>query len=662
MKKSYAYRNLIIASFAFLLIISFSKNLTAQNKAAQKWFEKGRKSENGDQKLTFFQKAITQDPSFTEAYYNLALVYKEKGQLEKARQFLGRALLSRPNNLKNDLRLNIVYEMGVVKHKLGQLQDAKKSLLGALNLKCTKKNKVAILNELGQVLIEIGEYDAAILRYKQAKAIDSKNSVATEGIRKAERLKDINKYYSKGVQFLRDHRFQNAITKFEKVLELDENFKDANEKLEQARNEYATQRENENEWQLKYGDEFTNLQSKEERQKKLGMKLGATIERDDNNQRTALSNPAEASYQQGLQCLKNQEWDSAIKSFELTLSITPDFMDAESLLKKAKYGFETNTRSRILNQFYQEGISLLQHREWVKAVIAFEKVLDLNAGHQNAKQKLKEAQNSLDKEGFEIAKKRYYEQAMSAYNSGNWMQVVMLLEKLQKLDTYYKDINEKLTFARSQIDKWKQDSEWERFYQEGEAAFQKKDWVRAVIAYGKAEMLNSNYRDVQIKLLMSQDELHQHSNAGGRLASKPNLRYRIKESWWVILVGFLIPICGIYIFGPSLRGRFYLFLGLHDKASDLYLKLLTKGTISDKLLLALLNLYLLENRRDELAIKIYERTLRLNLGLDEKVKEEVSVIVSQHYIKNWRNDTSAINKKIDDYIKTESKNLAKVEK
>lgn len=660
MKNKHLSQFIIIQLITILLTIGASDQLLSQNKAAVKWFEKGQKINDLDQKVTFYLKATMLDPSFAEAYYNLALTYENKGQLEKAHQFLGRALISRPNDLDNQLRLKIVYEMGVIQRKLGRYRDAKESLLGALNLVNKKDTKLTILSELGHVLIQIGNYDEAIVRYKQAAQLDPKNSSYQQSIEEAERLKQIDLYYSKGVQFLRERQFQKAIRHFEKALSLDKNFKDTKEKLNKAKKELLALQENERAWRAEYGPEAFSLVSKEERNKELGKKLEASMKKSEAKRKILSTNPAEISYQKGLLYLQNEQWEKAIKSFEVALSITPDYMDAEQQLQLAQLGLEQSTRNRILERYYNEGISLLNSQKWVKAIIAFEKVLELGPNYEDVELKLKQAQDGLEKEGVEIAKQRYYEQALLAFNDKDWVPAVTLFEKLQKLDANYKDTNEKLASAQVQLEESTQDHDIVKLYQQGEDALKSKDWLKAVIAFGKIEMINPYFRDVKKHLSQARDELNRRTKLMSNQASNSDPKRLSGFAWLLIGGGFIVPIIGIFILGPSLRGRLYLFLGLHDKASKLYLHLVDKGTISDRLLLALLHLYLLENRRDELVIKIYERTLRLNLGLDKKKKDEVSAVVTQHYIKNWELDAKAIATKLDEYLKKETDELAKI--
>lgn len=653
-------RIMIIGLAAISFVIGGSGQLLSQNKAALKWFEKGQKTNDLDQKLNFYMKATTLDPSFTEAYYQLALTYEKKEQLDKARQFLGRALISRPNNLDNELRLKIVYEMGVIQRKLGRYRDAKESLLGALNLVNKRDMQLAILNELGTVLIQIGAYDDAIVRYKQAIKLDPENSDYQEGIQEAERLKQIDQYYMKGIQSLRERQFQKAITNFERVLSLDENFKDATDKLNEAKQELSALQENEREWHTEYEPESFSLYSKEERKKELDEKLVTTMKSAEVKQKASLTNPAEASYQKGLAYLKNKQWEKAMKSFEVALSITPDYMDAEAQLKIAQRGLEKSTSNRILDRYYREGLSLLDDKKWVKAIIAFEKVIELEPNHQDAKIKLKQAQNGLEKQGAETAKQRYYEQASMAFNDKDWVSAEMLFEKLQELDAHYRDVGKKLAFIRVQLEESSQDRDLIKLYQEGEEALKKEDWLKAVIAFGKAEMINPTFRDVKMNLAKARAELDKQSKLTENKIYRADQKNIGKVVGLLIGGGFVLPIIGVLIFGPSLRGRLYLFLGLHDKSSKLYLHLVDKGTISDKLLLALLHLYLIENRRDELAIKIYERALRLNLGLDKKKKGEVSSIVAHYYIKNWELNARAIDAKLEECIKRETEDLAEI--
>jgi tetratricopeptide (TPR) repeat protein len=97
----------------------------SQNKAAEKWYLQGQKASQSDEKVTYYQKAIALDPSYTEAYYELGVIYDQKAQSDQAMHYLGRALFSRPGNISDELRFKIVLQIGQVQTKLNRHREAR---------------------------------------------------------------------------------------------------------------------------------------------------------------------------------------------------------------------------------------------------------------------------------------------------------------------------------------------------------------------------------------------------------------------------------------------------------------------------------------------------------------------------------------------------------
>jgi hypothetical protein len=130
------------------------------------------------------------------------------------------------------------------------------------------------------------------------------------------------------------------------------------------------------------------------------------------------------------------------------------------------------------------------------------------------------------------------------------------------------------------------------------------------------------------------------------------------QIFWISLgLIVLLPGIGLLVFSPDVRGRLYLRLDQQDKVTRLYHRLLDNGSISDKLCLALLNQYMLENRTDELALKVFERALRLHLLTDQTKQEEVSTVLTQHYLGGWQKQANEIDKKINKLLDSEIENI-----
>jgi tetratricopeptide (TPR) repeat protein len=102
----------------------------------------------------------------------------------------------------------------------------------------------------------------------------------------------------------------------------------------------------------------------------------------------------------------------------------------------------------------------------------------------------------------------------------------------------------------------------------------------------------------------------------------------------------VLPVFGILLVSPATRARLYLMQGSYSKAAKIYEKLLLKNPGKIKYYPLLANIYLLENRRDKAALKVFETILKLNIYT--KKREEINSIMANHYLTQGKTDASAI--------------------
>jgi tetratricopeptide (TPR) repeat protein len=144
-------------------------------------------------------------------------------------------------------------------------------------------------------------------------------------------------------------------------------------------------------------------------------------------------------------------WDQAVKSFEAVLMINPNHGEARKQLQIAQKELEKFMQNRIIQKYFGEGLKEFGKQDWIKAIIAFEKVLSLQPNHQPAKENLKKAQTRLENAGTNSAKKHYYEQALLAINEEDWVLAEALFNKINNLDQNYKDVPTQLKLVKSKL-------------------------------------------------------------------------------------------------------------------------------------------------------------------------------------------------------------------
>ncbi|MFQ6115494.1 MAG: tetratricopeptide repeat protein, partial [bacterium] len=271
--------------------------LLSQSSAAD-WYDQGQQAQSIDEKIQAFGNVIRLDPTYIEAYYYLGLAYKMKGELAKAEIALNKAYFKNPYALNNEIKTNILYELGTLYSSLGKLDEAKDALQGAKELSVDKTSKRKACYELGQIYIKVGNYDKALNELNEGIALLPPNAELFEkAINLAEEKKSINDKYNTANSLLISERYDEAIKLLEDVLKMDANFKQAQQKLQEAKD--AVQQIN------KY--------------KRLN-----------------------ALYEQATTELNNGSVNDAIILFEQIVNVDPDYKDVSRLIQRAEAQLENN--------------------------------------------------------------------------------------------------------------------------------------------------------------------------------------------------------------------------------------------------------------------------------------------------------------------------------
>jgi tetratricopeptide (TPR) repeat protein len=603
----------------------------AQQKDAKKWYKQAEAAKSLDEKISLFQKAISLDPSYAEAYYELGVAHAQRAELDQAMENLGRALFARPTNLAEALRHKIVFEIGKIQAQQGRYNEAKESLIGALNLAANKAERVLVLQAFARILVEAQFFEEAISRYEELLQLDNKNKPQyAEALQEARRLQAIDEIYQQGLTYLKGHRFQNAIESFEKVVSQESKFRDVENRLNEARQQLGTIQANERAFHSSTSEPKVSTTQQLANQISSAARLTSTA-----------SGTEQQILEKGLQSMKNEAWHEALQAFETVLRLNPANLVAADMIRQVQEALENSMENRIVQKYYSQGLAYLKDNNWVNAIISFEKVLSLNPGHSNAKENLSRAQAGLDLAGLESAKQRYYEQGMQAIQNQDWIFAESLFNKLLSLDDQYRDVKTQMHFVQDKLALLNQDSELVRLYQDGENHIRNGRWQDAVTILTQVSAQNASFRDVQIKLQFVQEQL-----ARVRQAERISQKIFFKTFWFWLVLSLAFGTMGFLLYNPAIRGRLLLMLGLHGKSGKLYERLIDNGGMSDRLCLDLLHLYLSESQKDTLAIKVFERALRLQLLQDEKVREEVSAIVTRHYLGNWESEARQIDEKM----------------
>ena len=140
----------------------FNKALSINPNYADAYFNMGtalQKQSKLDQAIEAYNKALLHNPNYAEAYYNIGIALQKQGNLDKAIEPFKKAISLKPDFSK------AYNNMGFTLQKQGKLDKAKVFLKKAISL---KPDYVDAHNNMGNVLQESGETIEAIQAYKKS--------------------------------------------------------------------------------------------------------------------------------------------------------------------------------------------------------------------------------------------------------------------------------------------------------------------------------------------------------------------------------------------------------------------------------------------------------------------------------------------------------------
>ncbi len=369
-------------------------------------------------------------------------------------------------------------------------------------------------------------------------------------------------------------------------------------------------------------------------------------------------------YQTGLEQVSREQWARARESFVLALQ-EKDTEEARRRLQQA-----------IINQNHQEGQAQLQQQNWDQAIIYFSQAL---SELENSRFPIPDSTLQIQR----LQANLYYARGSLAMDRQDWTEAGKLFEKALEADPYHSDARRKLNQTVSFITRQKQE-QIQPLLRLGEEKLKEWDWDAAKTYFLKAleidpadpetlQKLQEVVTGLQYweedqqrerQLLRAQQE-HQMRRAKDEEIYRRNLiRYA------TIGLGILVSLLFVLILrrkksfdsltqSKVLEAAFYKTLGRYAKAAEIYQRMLEKDLSTDsqqmdKLWIypLLADLYIKMGRQDEEAAKVYDRALSLGFTHPEAI-----IPVSYRYLRNFKISERALwvfenALKIDPYNRT----------
>lgn len=589
-------------ALSFLLLLSLpAERAAAQtpNPKALNWLRTGLTEKELAKKIAAYHKAIEFDSLLVEAMYNLGLAYKKQQNYVLAEQWLAKAYAAKPEKLADELKQQILTELGRAYKKTGKMRDSETAFRNAKAVAADRTTRANISFELGRCLYEQGRREEALAELREGQQLSPND--------------------------MRDN-FKNYIELVEKDMESQRLYAAAEQALTQGNTQQA------------------QALAAELQQKNPGAKNAGTLTaRIDSSLEAEASRRALAAlYEQAQKETAAGHWEEVITIYEALLRQASTYKDAPAKLEMARQQLAEQQKQAQLEEDYTAGMSALREKNWTMAILAFEKVLKTDESFRDAQKRLNEAERELEDESTETVVARYYVDGVAALNRNDLGNALAALEKVRRLNASYRNVNNLLEEIDQRLQQQAKPAaaaaseKIDSLYQEALAARAQEDWLQALVALEKLQLLQPNYRDVVTLLAESRAQV----SAAGRTAAENS-----GGSAWPVIGGALValvmlPALGVMAFSATTRARLHLLRGNLLAAAQLYEKILLRHPDRVKLYPLLANIYLLMQRQDERAMKIYQTVLNLNIATQKR--DEINAIVAQNYLTEGRTDSDAI--------------------
>jgi formylglycine-generating enzyme required for sulfatase activity/outer membrane protein assembly factor BamD (BamD/ComL family) len=343
--------------------------------------------------------------------------------------------------------------------------------------------------------------------YRDAKArLSAAQRALEEEKERREREEKLAALYGRAGEALEARQWAKATELLEEVLAIDAGYRDAASRLSTAREEIQREEQERRlaglyerglghleaqQWSQAVGC-FEELERLEPGYRDVAQRLAtarAEIERLAEEERRRAE--AEALYRQGREAVEAQQWSEAVEAFEQVLGLVPGYEDAEALLAEARAERakleEERERQDKAQAAYEEGFEHFQAGRWGEAVKAFERALALVPNYEDAAERLEKARTEAAREQ-ELGS--LYSRALEHFKGKQWAEAAELFRQLTAIEAEYKDVAERLAEAQRQV-------EVAEFTHQAETAFGSEEWERTIEWCDRILALDGRHRQAR---------------------------------------------------------------------------------------------------------------------------------------------------------------------
>ncbi len=561
----------------------------SQSGESMYWFKKGVNENDPDKKIENYQKAIQENPDFVEAHYNLGLAYMIRKDYQKSEKAFKNALSASINTTRDSFKGNILNRLATIYRKLGRYDEAEQAYRETLNMAVDDKFKAVTLYELGQTKILQKQYDAAVNYFRQGIRISPPDRTSFEiGIQLAKNQQKIDTLFQQGMASVQNQKLSEATNIFDEIIALSPGHEEAAKQLDRLNSQLA--------------------QRKEQRDEQI-----------------------QPLYKQAKIYMNEGNWTEAIKYLQRIKNIQQDYIDVNKLLSQAQESqYQHLLNEQKIVSLYAKGTENFQGGNFTLALAHLEKVAELDPDYKDVQSRIQAARwemkrasdltdrSSKDLDGTFPEFNDDFQFNSNTYSSGDLNSQQFVAQRSQQLDAA---IDSQLVH---------------NYYEEALDLMEKQQWQGAIIYLEKTKLIKPNYKSTDFLLNHAKQNIEIMEMTAGKESSTGSKQGSPFTLIFALLASIVALPVAILSISPASRAKYFILLRKYDRAREIYERMLSKKPNNIKLYITLANIYINENRVDEVAVRIFERAIQYN----DSLKVQLEPIVARYYLQKAKSSAT----------------------
>ena len=384
--------------------------------------------------------------------------------------------------------------------------------------------------------------------YKEQGEIIIAQSARPSGARKTtliipepedELIQKLGKRYTQGLSAYWLEEWDDAIQCFQSIVDIQPDYQDAVEKLNQSRNmqrlhrfyEQARERLSEKNWGKAV--EALELLITESPNFKDASKL-----LKEARQQLHL----DSLYAEARQLAQAEKWQAVRRVFVQITAIEPDYPDPENLLPNAETALASIERQTKLHDLYRRALEEMNQGNWTDAQTLLVELAEVEPGYAETRRLLQrvetEISNAISRKELETRIILLYEQASKFVSDRQWQKALEKIQEIQQLDPEFPDAEALGNKARMEMEREEQETSHQKkltkLYNAAVQLVETNEYQKALETWREIRAIDPHYPDRQKVQRIAQKKLKALASQARPAEHTPNKFIIFLKKNWII--------------------------------------------------------------------------------------------------------------------------------